>query len=54
MRNPAAGDIHQRKPRKTSPTMIPSNLFYRAHLFWRGKISIGTIAGFRFADATTP
>ena len=34
----------------------PTDLFYRAHLFWRGEDRDGTIAGFRFAidDTSDP
>src|SRR5678816_27840 len=34
----------------------PTDLFYRAHLYWRGEDLDGTIAGFRFAidDTSDP
>jgi hypothetical protein len=36
-------------PEPSNDPRDPSDLFYRAHLFWRGEDTDGSIAGFRFA-----
>jgi hypothetical protein len=43
-------------PDLSSDPNNPTDLFYKAHLYWRGEDQDGTIAGFRFAidDTTDP